>query len=399
MTFAIYIHFPFCERKCPYCDFYSLSQAGHLTDQFLTALHKEIQHYSQSIPYKGSSVATIYFGGGTPSLLSANQTASLLDSITRNFDICKDAEITCEANPGTLSLDKLRGYRDSGVNRLTLGIQSLNDKELRTLGRIHNFTDAMQACNLARAAGFVNFAVDLIFAIPGQSLKSWQATLEKIIDLHPEHISTYCLSFEPGTPFERSLKSGEIHAVDEEIQRDLYLLAIELLKSAGYEHYEILNYALPRFRSRHNISYWDGTTYLGLGPSAHSFNGAKRWQNIADVSGYIEKIMAGKSAVAEVEELTRSQKMLEFIMLGLRRREGIDFKKFSEHFSLEFLDLFGETISQIESNWLPEKNDIRQSLFRIGDDKAGLSKEGFLLYDQICTRIACSQIFDHLNSN
>ena len=331
MDIGIYIHIPFCLHKCPYCDFNSIAVEPVPEESYVGALIDEIKARAEA--FKSYKVETIYLGGGTPSLFSPPSIASVLEEISRRFSLDGSAEITIEANPKTVDRRKLSAFRSLGINRVSLGVQSFRDDCLMTLGRVHGGADAMEAFEEARKAGFENIGIDLIFGIPSQRLDDWRKDLDRAVALHPEHISTYQLQVEEGTPFFRRMAGGELVLPSEELQTAMFEITWERLEQAGYEHYEISNFALPGFRSRHNQRYWDLREYLGIGAAAHSFldiGWGKRRSNIADPLRY----MAGGNRTGYEEKLEKEEAMEEAIFLGLRRREGIDLKRFEERFGL-----------------------------------------------------------------
>lgn len=309
---GIYIHIPFCVRRCHYCDFYSTTCLNR-QEEYVTALLVE----AARIP-EDAIVRTVYIGGGTPSTLSPKQIARILGAIKRS-----DIEVTMEANPGDLTLDYLRAIRAAGVNRLSIGIQSFDDNLLRRIGRRHTSAEAIKAVRHARQVGFDNLSIDLIYGLPGQTIEGWRADIEQAIALAPEHISCYCLSYEEGTVLTRQLEDGEITETDEETERTMYELLCHRLREAGYEHYEVSNFALPGRYSRHNSSYWEGIPYIGLGAAAHSFDGTVRSWNPSDLDTYISGTLA-RSLYRESETLTPEEKHEEAIMLGLRTNKGIE---------------------------------------------------------------------------
>jgi len=387
---AFYIHFPFCNSKCVYCDFYSIVQL-EAKPRYLNALRKEIKLYQQSSPFAGARLSTLYLGGGTPSLLTAEELKQLLHWVSNGFSFAPDIEITCEANPGTLTSHRLTDYQQAGVNRLSIGVQSFDDKELCTLTRIHSAREAEAAITKARAAGFANLGVDLIFGIPLQNLESWQFTLEKAVALSPQHISMYGLTIEQGTPLAQAKADGKVVKCDEELEREMYLLGKQVLESASYEHYEISNFALPGCRSRHNQKYWDGSPFLSFGPSAHSYDGNKRWWNKADVTAYCEQLEAGALPVEGSEILSNQQSKLELIMLGLRRREGIDLAAWHELAGRSFLSDMAEVIEEvggIDENAKPFSESRTGKLMTLQDGRVCLTRDGLLLYDAISSRFA-----------
>lgn len=383
-TWALYIHIPFCEHKCVYCDFYSVTQK-ELLNGFNQALLQEIDQYSHNPPHGGFSISTLYLGGGTPSLMTPAHLQQILDAVAKNFSLCSDAEITLEANPGAMEIRHLADFYRLGINRLSLGVQSFHDQELHQLSRIHTAADATQAIRAARQARFDNLSLDLIFAIPGQTLASWQSTLTQAIAFQPEHLSCYSLTIEAATPLGHAVQEGHVQPCDEELERELFILGQEKLQQAVYEHYEISNYCRPSFRSKHNQSYWQETPYLGLGPSAHSFDGHRRWWNIRDINRYLDALAQNQSVVAEAETLTPAQQMAESILLGLRRVEGVDLSL--SHYLLPAITAMGGTDSQTQA-FQPSANG---KLFTLHDDRLALTREGLLIYNHICEKL-CSQI-------
>jgi len=316
---SLYVHIPFCERKCAYCDFYSLENIA-LKERFLAALEREIA----LAPDAGGSSPTLYFGGGTPSLLSPGELARIMRALARRYPLAPGAEVTLEANPGTIMLEKLRAFRDLGVNRLSIGVQSLADGDLRFLGRIHDAGEAEACVALARRAGFANVSIDLIYALPGQTVAAWDATLRRALALRPDHVSAYGLIVEEGTPLARSVARGEITPSGEEAEAALYEHTMAVMRREGFEHYEVSSYARPGFRSRHNSAYWAGEAYTGFGPSAHSYvppagdrPGARR-ANVAALGAYCDALGRGDLPVSMREELTAAQAANERIFLGLR---------------------------------------------------------------------------------
>ncbi len=387
---ALYIHFPFCNSKCIYCDFYSIIQLDK-KPRYLNALRREIELYRQNPAFAGSQLSTLYLGGGTPSLLTMEELKHLLHWVSDGFSFAPDIEITCEANPGTLTANRLTGYRQAGVNRLSIGVQSFNDKELRQLSRIHTARDAEAALKKAGTAGFENLGIDLIFGIPYQDLNSWEFTLRKAIELSPQHLSMYGLTIESGTPLARAINEGKVTRCDEELEREMYLCGKQVLEAAGYEHYEISNFAKPGHRSRHNQRYWDGSPFLSLGPSAHSFDGSKRWWNKADLTAYCEQLEAGVLPVEGSEILADQQRMLEMIMLGLRRREGIDLAAWQELSGRSFLSDMAKVIDGlggIDEKAKPFSESPAGKLLTLQDGKLCLTREGLLLYDSISGQFA-----------
>jgi oxygen-independent coproporphyrinogen-3 oxidase len=316
---GLYIHIPFCKTKCPYCDFYSIA-SPELIPNFLEALEKEALLYKDSF----TSFDSFYLGGGTPSLLTRGQLDRLMKNLRRTFIFAPDSEITIEANPDDVTPEKLSLWRDLGVNRLSLGVQSFNEEELRFLGRRHTARQTTQALELIRAAGFQNLGLDLMYGLPGQRLESWLKTLEQALSHQPEHLSCYQLTLAPETPFGRLAARGKVTPLDEEAARAFFLETSRYLTARGYLHYEVSNFARGEAHlCRHNRKYWQHAPYLGLGPGAHSFDGARRWWNFLSVAQYGATLTAGKAPVAARETLTPEQRRLEVLLLGFRTREGV----------------------------------------------------------------------------
>jgi oxygen-independent coproporphyrinogen-3 oxidase len=368
---GIYIHVPFCHHKCGYCDFYSVTDLKHL-DSYVAALIKEIQIAAEQ--WDGFSFDTVYFGGGTPSLLSGEQISLIISALNKYFEIVPGAEITLEANPGTLTENKLTIYRKAGVNRLSLGVQSFSDEELKSLDRIHNSGESVTAINLIRECGFENLSMDLMAALPGQSIEQLKRNLEQAISLKPEHISVYTLILEPDTPYWELHRQGKLKMPDEETETEHYRFLTEFLQSHEYEMYEISNFALsPKYYSRHNVKYWRYIPYLGLGPSAHSFNGSFRFSNARNLFKYIKQLNSGELPVDFEEELSEKTRMEEFAFLGLRLKEGIDKKRFKNIFQEDFEEVFNNFYDKFkESKYIIES-----------DENIRLSAEGLFLCDEI----------------
>jgi len=313
----LYIHIPFCPNICPYCAFYKESAGRERVEAFLDALLKESEQWAQRVRPR-----TIFFGGGTPSALSVPQFEKLLAGLHARLDLGKLEEWTIEMNPATVSPEKARLLRDAGINRVSMGVQSWDNEILKTLGRTHDAAKAMESFGILREAGFDNLSIDLIFGVPGQSLRSWQSSLEQSLRLAPEHLSAYGLTYEEDTDFFRRLGRGEM-TPNEGLEADQFELTHELLGYSGYRQYEISNYALEGRDSIHNTAYWEGTDYLGLGPSAFSTVGSKRWRNIRDTGIYSETTLHGKTAVDFEEEVTESLKSSERLAFGMRTLRGI----------------------------------------------------------------------------
>ncbi len=317
-TRHIYVHIPFCARICPYCAFYKELLDRSETTRFCQALVRELALHTEDQPLRPS---TIYFGGGTPTALTTAQLEFIFRGFRQQLDLSELVEWTTEANPGSVSDRKAAVLKEFGVNRISLGVQSWDDSLLKLLGREHNAQQAEQSFRALRRAGFSNINIDLMFGLPGQTREQWRATLKKTISLQPEHISTYCLTYEEDTDFFLRHSRGELHQ-DPETDAQFFEMTMSILETAGYAHYEISNYARPGFLSVHNRGYWSGQDYLGIGPSAFSTVGGKRWQNIPQFRHYADLVLSDHSPIASVEDLTIETKRAEKIALSLRTRDG-----------------------------------------------------------------------------
>lgn len=378
MPFGLYLHFPFCSKICPYCDFYVLRASKAKHADFLPYYEKELKLLSQKRPELFSQkLQTLYFGGGTPSLLDSGQLKGLLKTIKNYFTLDPNTEITLEANPNDILTGRPEEFRKRGVNRLSIGVQSLNDAELKTLGREHTAKQAIDAANNARQSGFENFNLDLIFGLPGQTLVSWKKTLKQAVKLHPAHFSTYSLTIEERTHFFKLQEQGKLHLPPDEICQEMYLTGVELLEQTGYLQYEISNLARPGFESKHNRNYWQRESYLGIGPSAHSFHGAKRWANVRSLNVYQEKLAKGELPLEFEETIDLKQVLEETIFLGLRQKEGIDLEKFKEEFGYDLERGKNELIQKL----------IAQNYAKLAAEKLQLTPLGLYLSDKISTEL------------
>ena len=318
--YGLYIHIPFCRAKCGYCDFYSLARRAVPKD-FVGLLQRELE---QVLPLQNASIRTIYFGGGTPSMLAPTEVGSILHTIREFADLERNLEVTLEANPEHIDSQYVEGLLMVGVNRLSLGLQSLNDSTLQFLGRRHTAEHSMAAVHAAKTAGMPRICVDMMFGIPRASLCELERSLEGYLALNVGHISAYHLSYEEGTPFGHRVEKQNIAPIDDALSEAHYLLVHRKLTGAGYEHYEVSNYALPGQQSRHNTSYWLGYPYVGIGPAAHSYDGQyRRWWNPASYARWVAQVEKGESAAGS-EELTAQELMEEWVMLGLRTAWGLD---------------------------------------------------------------------------
>ncbi|MDM8535649.1 radical SAM family heme chaperone HemW [Desulfobacterales bacterium HSG17] len=371
---AIYLHIPFCIQKCIYCDFYSKTDLFLIPD-YIKALEAEIRKRS----VKQYKINTIYFGGGTPSLLSVKEVDLLLQTIKDCFAVLPDAEISFEINPCTVDFNYLESLRNIGVNRLSIGLQSFNDDKLEFLKRIHKADQAVKAIENAKKAGFSNISLDLIYGLPFETGAVWLQDLEQAVRMKPEHLSCYMLTIEPLTPLDNIVKQGLVHPLDNQSMASLFKETAHVLNEFQFEHYEISSFAKGRaYRSKHNSQYWDMTPYFGFGAAAHSYDGNKRSWNHRSIKNYIKDINSGRLPVEDFETLTLEQKKLETIMLGLRTLEGVDMKQYKSQFHISFQEEFSENIEAVQG----------QSYGLLGADSFVLNLEGQVCLDDIIESFA-----------
>jgi oxygen-independent coproporphyrinogen-3 oxidase len=366
---GIYLHIPFCKQACNYCNFHFTTSLRYKPD-LVAALSEEIQLQKDFLG--GATVNTIYFGGGTPSLLSKEEYNLILNTIKRTFPVSADAEITLEANPDDINKEVLQRWKEAGINRLSIGIQSFFEDELRWMNRAHNAQQAYQCIEQSLAAGFNNFSIDLIYGSPLLTDERWQQNVEKAISYGIPHLSCYALTVEEKTPLHKLISTNKKQDVENDQQARQFLLLMQWLKAAGYEHYEVSNFAKTGCRSKHNSSYWKGTPYLGLGPSAHSYNGSTRFWNIANNNQYIRSIKEGM-VPNEKEILTEEQKLNEYIMISLRTMEGIDLDVINRIWGFE-------TVAAIEKGLKPY---IDKGLVQQNQQAVQLTQNGMLMADGI----------------
>ena len=367
----LYVHIPFCVKKCAYCDFLSWKGSDEEREAYVQALEKEISSYSEFA--KDYRVSTVFFGGGTPSVLEGEQTERILKKIRDTFRVEKDAEITLEMNPGTAQKEKLLLYRELGINRLSIGLQSVKNENLKLLGRIHTYGDFLDSYRMAREAGFDNISADLISSLPGQTLEEWKEELEILQETPLEHISVYQLIIEKGTEFYEKYGEHEELLPDEETSREIYLWTGKYLKEHGFEQYEISNYARPSRKSRHNLRYWERKDYLGLGLGAASMVHNIRMSNTRDWEKYIEGSQNPKRLREEVEFLEEPRQMEEFMFLGLRKTEGVSRKEFRRIFWRD-LDMVYEKALQ---------KHLENGMLEASKDRIRLSQAGILVSNQV----------------
>jgi oxygen-independent coproporphyrinogen-3 oxidase len=371
---GLYIHIPFCRSRCSYCDFATGIYQGELAERYVRALVEEISTFS----YAGASVDTVYFGGGTPSLLTPSQLDLILSALHRQFDIDGRAEVTLEMNPGTVSREQLSSFRESGVNRASFGAQTFDDAELAKLGRSHSSADTLKTFHELRAAGFENVSFDLIAGLPGQTLDGWQRNIEHSLALQPEHLSFYLLEVHSGTPLADHIRRGLQPVPDEDLAAVMYEWMIERAAASGYEHYEISNLCKPGFGSRHNTKYWTGAAYYGFGCSAHSFDGrARRWSNQRDVLRYVENVEQGASPVVEEQELTEADLRAEALFLGMRMMRGVDVREYSELFGVDLRAEHRDELDRFREAGLVEFDG---DLIRLTRNGALMSNEVFAAF-------------------
>ncbi|MEG2501411.1 MAG: radical SAM family heme chaperone HemW [Anaerovoracaceae bacterium] len=347
--FGIYIHIPFCQKKCEYCGFLSFEKSTeNIRDSYAKALTSEIT--TQGLKHRNREVDTIFIGGGTPSLLSSNEISKIMEALKDNFAISTNCEITIEANPKTLDEKKLTGYLSFGINRLSIGVQSLNDEMLKALGRIHTRQDFLDNYNLARKTGFTNINIDLMFAIPGHTKEIWEKTVEEAISLGPEHISFYSLQLEEETPFYKAYKHGFLELNSNEEERQMYHGAIEKFNKTGYDHYEISNVSLPGYKCRHNLKYWNLDDYLGIGLGAHSYINQTRYNNVNTLEEYFNLVANGQRPIERKSKHIDTMKdaMSIYAFTSLRKREGIDLTDFKRRFNNDFFKVYVKEILQIK---------------------------------------------------
>ncbi len=381
-SLELYVHIPFCVRKCEYCDFLSVPAGADTQQEYVRNLLLEIEQ--KGVRCTDYEVTTIFFGGGTPSILKAGWIADILNAIHRNFKVRKDAEITIECNPGTLTFEKLSIYKSAGINRISVGLQSASDAELRELGRIHTYEDFLKSYDLIRKKGFSNVNIDLMAALPGQTLKSYEQTLRRVLALKPEHISAYSLIIEEGTPFYEKYEADELlrekgekpqMLPSEETERLMYERTKELLLAHGYERYEISNYARRGYACRHNIGYWRRENYLGFGLGSASLLENERFHNTTDLTDYL----GGDYLAYEQEKLDKKSQMEEFMFLGLRMTDGISTECFRQTFGLTVELVYGPVLEQQIADQLLRKEDGRIFLTERGLDVSNYVMAQFLL--------------------
>jgi oxygen-independent coproporphyrinogen-3 oxidase len=362
---GVYVHVPFCRTKCTYCAFVSGDYEEALAGRYLAALDREIAHAGEAAGRP--RVDTVFFGGGTPSLLPAADLIRVLDRIRDAFDVAPGAEITVEMNPGTITPEKLEAYREAGVDRASVGVQSFDDRELRQIGRVHTAGDARSAVRMLREAGFENVSADLIAGLPYQSSDVWRRNLDEAVALETDHLSLYMLELHPGTKLARDVEAGRVARPDDDLAAEMYEEMIDRLEAAGFSHYEISNFARPSGRrSRHNEKYWTDADYFGFGVAAHGFVGGERLANARTIKAYVDAVERDGTAVAERTPLSARDRAAEAAFLGLRRLEGIDLDAFRARHGVDLLADYAEGLAPFFDAALLEVVDGRLRLTRRG---------------------------------
>ncbi len=373
---GIYIHIPFCERKCTYCNFNTTDFADDLAERYINAVAQEIAFWGNHISVP---VDTIYFGGGTPSIVEARQLARLIEACRDNFDVAADAEITIEINPATFTRRKLEAWRASGINRASVGVQSFLDRELAALSRTHTAEGARNTVEALCQAGFDNISIDLIAGLPEQTLADWEFNLDEALRLRPSHLSLYLLEIKEGTQLYAQLKRAARPRPDDDLAAEMYRMICAATRDAGYEHYEISNFALKdkassgRYWSKHNLKYWRGAPFYGMGCGAHSYDGRARWVNLLQTEKYIESVISKGHATGERMELTDDARASEALFMGLRLIGGIRLDEFRREYGVDVARRYGDELSRLEETGLVE----------IDEDKLRLTARGLLLSNEV----------------
>jgi oxygen-independent coproporphyrinogen-3 oxidase len=368
---GLYIHIPFCYKKCSYCDFISFKYNDQNIDQYVKALLKEIELYSSRL--KKYKVKTLFIGGGTHSALTIDKMDTIVNKLYKSLSIESGIEFSVESNPGTLTKEKLEGYLKIGVNRLSIGLQSFNDRILNSIGRIHSKEIFLRNYHTARDVGFDNINIDLMYGLPGQSLSDWKDTLEKVIELRPEHISAYALKIEEGTRFYDLYLQNKLHLADEEEEREMYHYTIETLNKQGIVQYEISNFAKEDYECEHNLIYWNNEEFLGLGLAAHSYLNFCRFANTNNFEEYINLLNNGKLPVSTKENKSREDEIFETMFLGLRLTKGVNVNKFKKRFRLNPLEIYKYKLDKM----------IKLGLITVDENSIRLTRYGMDVSNQV----------------
>ena len=371
MNLGLYLHIPYCLHKCGYCDFNSHPENQVESVHYVEALLKELKFYSTTL--KSYNVPTVFMGGGTPTILSPSQLKKILDTVRQGFNLTSDCEITIEANPATIKLETLQEIHAAGYNRISIGVQSFDEKELQLLERVHNEEEIHSTVHRARSANFENLSMDLMFALPDQSTEKWQSHLKQATAKNPDHLSTYNLTIEPATAFFKLHEKGKLCLPHEDIQLEMYKTTIQVLEDAGYSQYEISNFSKPGMESQHNINYWNNGEYLGVGAGASSYLNGERSKNINLPSIYIREIETKASAIHTREHLEPLQAMGETLMLGLRLLKGVSIDVFENRFQVSFQKVYGKVVESL----------LNQELITLNENRIALSRKGLFLADSV----------------
>ena len=371
MNLGLYLHIPYCLHKCGYCDFNSHPENQVESVHYVEALLKELKFYSTTL--KSYNVPTVFMGGGTPTILPPSQLKKILDTVRQSFNLTPDCEITIEANPATIKLETLQEIHAAGYNRISIGVQSFDEKELQLLERVHNEEEIHSTVHRARSANFKNLSMDLMFALPDQSTEKWQSHLKQATAKNPDHLSTYNLTIEPATAFFKLHEKGKLCLPHEDIQLEMYKTTIQVLEDAGYSQYEISNFSKPGMESQHNINYWNNGEYLGVGAGASSYLNGERSKNINLPSIYIREIETKASAVDTRERLEPLQAMGETLMLGLRLLKGVSIDVFENRFQVSFQKVYGKVVESL----------LNQELITLNENRIALSRKGLFLADSV----------------
>ena len=371
MNLGLYLHIPYCLHKCGYCDFNSHPENQEESVRYVEALLSELKSYSTTL--KSYNVPTVFMGGGTPTILPPSQLKKILDTVRQSFNLTPDCEITIEANPATIKLETLQEIHAAGYNRISIGVQSFDEKELQLLERVHNEEEIHSTVHRARSANFENLSMDLMFALPDQSIEKWQSHLKQATSKNPDHLSTYNLTIEPATAFFKLQEKGKLCLPHEDIQLEMYETTIQVLEDAGYSQYEISNFSKPGMESQHNINYWNNGEYLGVGAGASSYLNGERSKNINLPSIYIREIETKASAVDTRERLEPLQAMGETLMLGLRLLKGVSIDVFENRFQVSFQKVYGKAVESL----------LNQELITFNQNRIALSRKGLFLADSV----------------
>lgn len=363
---GIYIHIPFCATRCHYCNFATGGYEAELAQRYVAAVREEIIRADVATNPVMLDVDTIYFGGGTPTTLSIEQISSLIGLCRKKFNVASNAEITAEANPGSVSQNYLEGLRECGVNRLSFGVQSFDDGELQMIGRTHSSEDAREAVRMARDAGFTNISIDLIAGLPEQKMETWERNLDEAFALKPDHLSVYLLELYKDAPLLHRINRGELRAIDEELTIAMYFALMDEAARRGFDHYEISNWAHPGFESRHNLKYWTGAPYWAFGVSAAGYDGQARWSNTRNIHEYLKKVESGQSPVAERIELDEEDRQSENLFLRLRLKGGVDLGEHQSKFGVDVLERYRDELERLREAGLVEVNENTLRISRAG---------------------------------